>query len=86
MKSELPRVEIVWRDIVESAGWTSRDDVMKVEPEMCSSIGYLLDITDDVVRIVSSTVNASKESNYQVLPRGVVKSIHRLRRDREIKQ
>jgi len=35
---------------------------------------------------VSSTVNASKESNYQVLPRGVVKSIHRLRRDREIKQ
>lgn len=85
MKNELPRVEIVWRDIVESAGLTSRDDVMKVEPEMCSSIGYLLDITDDVVRIVSSTVNTPKELYYHVLSRGVVKSIHRLRRDREIK-
>jgi len=80
MKSDLPRVEIVWRDIVESAGWTDRADVMRVEPEVCTSIGYLLDITDDTVRLISSVVG-SKESNYQVLPRGVVTGIYRLRRD-----
>ncbi len=81
----LPRVEVEWLDIVECAGWTDLDDVMKVKPEPCRSIGYLLDVTGDVVRLISSNAGALGQSNYQVLPRGVVKSIHRLRRGEALK-
>ena len=79
-----PLVEVVWEDAVtDLAGWHSLEDLLKVEPTLISSIGYLL--LDDVagylilIGACSGTDDDWEGGGRQIIPRAMVRAVRRLK-------
>ena len=79
-KTDLPRVEVVWRDTSSSGGWKTLAAHRETRaPLLCRSTGYLLQRTSKVVHLLQSLDNNEKGSDDLIIPREVVHSIRRLK-------
>lgn len=73
-------VEVVWLDTneVSDSTWQSKEDLIKCEPCIIDSLGYLILENDDYV-IISADKDGKNEDDLfgrsQVIPKGVIKHI-----------
>jgi len=74
------RVEIVWEDIISDSSWVEDDDAAKKGTCTCHTIGYYVNRTRMVLR-VSHCYNAEKQRSVDVIPRGCITHVHKLRRE-----
>ncbi len=66
--------KVDWLDAIAHAHWHTPDASI-VD---CVSVGYLVDITDDAIEL-ASTVSDVECNASMVLPRGMIKSIKKLK-------
>ena len=72
-------IEVHWLDITSTTSWKTTDEAETYIAVGCHSIGYFLNEDDDVIRI-SDTKNDEGERNVNVIIKGCIKSISKLKR------
>lgn len=72
-------LEVHWIDITYSTGWKTTEEAEVYIAVGCHSIGYFLNEDDDVIRI-SATKNDEGERDVNVIVKGCIKSISKLKR------
>lgn len=72
-------IEVHWLDITSTASWKTTDEAECYIAVTCHSIGYFLNEDDDVIRI-SATKNDEGERDVNVIVKGCIKSISKLKR------
>lgn len=78
-----PMVQVVWLDTneVSDSTWQSKEDLIKCEPCIIDSLGYLILENDDFV-IISADKDGKNEDDLfgrsQVIPKGIIKKIQHL--------
>ena len=72
-------VEIHWIDITITTSWKSTEEAENYIPVGCQSVGYFLNEDDDVIRI-SASKNNEGERDVNVIIKGCIKSISKLKR------
>lgn len=58
---KFPLVKCVWTDIVARDGWHSLNEAMKLRPTTFTSIGFLLEETEEYVIITSHFENGQQD-------------------------
>ncbi len=67
-----PVVQIIWADIVSSAGWLCKEDSLGIS--ICRTLGFLVRNTETTY-IVSSTTSESDFCGAMTIPKAVVSEI-----------
>lgn len=73
------RVEVTWTDITSYGGWRSPDDIGKVVPAVCQSVGYLVGRDSKHVRIAMNYDGDGTMGNVQVFPAKNVVKIRKIK-------
>lgn len=71
-----------WDDIISTEAWVSEEEANQLTPLDCVSIGWVLSVDAEVLRL-SSTISGQSEANVIVIPKGVITRIRELEYDRE---
>jgi hypothetical protein len=74
MKS-YPLVRIEWTDAVNGNGWMCKDDIKQHHALPCVSEGRLIEKNKNEVKITGTIAEDGDFIGYQIIPRGMVKSI-----------
>lgn len=72
-------VEIMWIDITSTTSWKSQEEAESFAPVTCFSVGYFINIDDEVIRI-SDTKDTEGERTVNVIIKSCVKKIIKLKR------
>lgn len=72
-------IEVNWIDITSTTSWKATDEAENYAAVGCHSVGYFINEDNDVIRI-SSTKNDEDERDVNVIVKGCIKSINRLKR------
>lgn len=72
-------IEVHWIDITATSSWKPTEEAETYIAVTCHSVGYFLNEDDDVIRI-SATKNDEGERDVNVIIRGCIKSISKLKR------
>ena len=72
-------VEVHWVDITSTASWKTTEEAETYIAVGCHSVGYFLNEDNDVIRI-SATKNDEGERDVNVIVKGCIKSISKLKR------
>lgn len=73
-------VEILWADITTEDNWMEEKKASKFLPYICKSVGYFLNEDEDLIRISDTIGVTDTERSINVIPRGCIKSISKLKR------
>lgn len=72
-------IEVLWADITSTTSWKTTEEAETYIAVGCQSVGYFLNEDETVIRI-SDTKNDEGERNVNVIIKGCIKSIHKLKR------
>lgn len=72
-------VEIHWLDITSTTSWKTTEEAETYIAITCHSVGYFLNADEEVIRI-SDTKNDEGERNVNIIIKGCIKSISKLKR------
>lgn len=72
-------VEVHWIDITSTASWKTLEEAESYIAVTSHSVGYFINEDSDVIRI-SATKNDEGERDVNVIVRGCIKSISKLKR------
>ncbi len=91
--TRLPRVLVIWRDIVSDPEWRDAADAARADCALCETVGFLLRadpykgviiVGHSVSEIPGNGNGGTKRGSYQsdttVIPWGAVEAIYRLKR------
>ena len=76
---EYPLVEIKWDDTCNNSSWTSIPDLKNHHVVNCVTIGRLISKTAKEYKITATVASDGDILGYQLIPRGMVKSIKVIR-------
>jgi len=69
---------IIWDDIVSDSSWIKDEVAQGYQPTLCKDIGWFLNEDKLNIRIFNS-VNNSTEKSITVLPKGVIRSVQKIK-------
>lgn len=72
-------IEVHWIDITTTASWKTIEEAENYIPTSCYSVGYFLNEDKDVIRL-SATKNDEGERDVNVIIKGCIQSIGKLKR------
>ena len=72
-------IEVHWIDITSTTSWKTTEEAESYIAVGCQSVGYFLNEDDDVIRL-SATKNDEGERDVNVIVKGCIKSICKLKR------
>ena len=79
MKTDVPNVEIIWRDAFGEQEWTLMDEWNPIEMLICS-VGYLLVEDENYYRLAANIVGDGTKKDYTMnIPKAIVVSMRTLR-------
>lgn len=72
-------IEVNWIDITTTSSWKTLEEAECYVATMSHSVGYFINEDDDVIRI-SGTKNDEGDRDVNVIVKGCIKSISKLKR------
>jgi hypothetical protein len=80
---KLPIVVVTWVDAHTSHGWEGVDEA-DAEGSTCYTVGFLIRSSRDAITVASSSDRNGNYNSRITIPRGMVRTIKRMRIDPEV--
>ena len=76
---KLHLVEVEWEDTSGQSGWDTEENIKKMEPVVCVTVGWQLKSTAKKLVLVSTHSDNKTYSDRNTIPKGCIKSIRRIK-------
>lgn len=67
-----PIVEVNFQDITTYSTWDSPDCIKEEKPILCRAVGYLVEETDDFIRLIFMYAPSERWAERIIIPKGII--------------
>jgi hypothetical protein len=71
-------VEVLWEDITSNTGWHEPKEILHYKPLEIKTVGYLINKDKKYLKL-GHTVSEDNDSDFTIIPVGVIKKIRSLK-------
>ena len=71
-------IRIYWNDAIADSCWTCIEDITNKETPLCTSVGYLVEMTKAHYIITSTITDGHDVMGYTIIPKGLTTKVEYL--------